>query len=149
MTKKPRGDINFELPGGVKMSLVPLARKDAGRVFHTVLVRVAGLLAAAAAETDDRKQIAAVAASLEKIPFDDVWDLAALMCAGAVVNGAEIESLDDVDALGEEPYLLYLIVYQGIKGNWPRLFSDLRGRLAGFAPGVAEAIAKATADQTA
>jgi hypothetical protein len=131
---KTTGDIVFELPGGIKMELVPLRRRDAGRVFHTILAKAVSILAAAAGEKDSDKQIPAIAAAVAQIPFDDLWTVAELLCQQAVVNGDEIKTLEDVDALAENPTLLYMIIYHGVKGNWPRLFFDLRAKLAGFAP---------------
>lgn len=127
------------------MELVPLLRKDAGRVFHTVLAKAVSVLAAAAGEKETDKQIPAIAAAVALIPFDDLWSVAESLCHQAVVDGKEIKSLDDFDALAENPTLLYMIIYHGVAGNWPRLFFDLRAKLAGFAPDLLAKM-KATAE---
>ena len=52
--------------------------------------------------------------------------------SGALVNEKDLGSLEDFEPLGGSPWLLYLIVFNGIKGNWPRVFSGIETKLGGF-----------------
>jgi len=137
-------DIIFEVSdfdgNKIKCELVPLKQRDAGRVFHTCVAQLLGAVTGFVGETDQNKQIAAVAAAVGQVDFDLVWDVANALCQGAVIDGKEIKSLDDLDAVAESPWILYLIIWHGVKGNWPRVFSGLGAKLNGFGSQIADKI---------
>jgi hypothetical protein len=136
MAKLPTTDIIFEVPtfdgNPIKCELIPLKQREAGRVFHTCVAQLFGAITAVLGETDQQKQIASIAAALGQIDYDLVWDVASALCKDAVIGGKEIQSLEEVDAISESPWILYMIIFHGVKGNWPRVFSGLGAKLNGF-----------------
>lgn len=150
MSKVPSVDIIFEVAGPngpVKCELIPLKQRDAGRVFHTCVAQLLGAITGMIGETDQQKQVAAIAAALGKVDFDLVWDVAEALCKDAVIGGKEIQSLDDVPMISETPWVLYLIIWHGVKGNWPRVFSGLGAKLNGFGSQIADQMGIATPAQ--
>lgn len=124
-----RGDIEFEIEG-IKFSLVPLKQKKAGMVFHTALAQVVSALSGAF--ESDKNQLAGIAQALGTVDYEILWGLASTLCEGALVHGDEIKSLEDIEELSEKPWILYKIIYEGVRGNWPRVFFDLEAKIKGF-----------------
>ena len=134
-------DINFVVKGldGVelKCSLTPLKQKIAGKVFHTCVSQLVSAIASAIdgqsfSNFEKEKMFAQMAKDFSKIDYELLWEVASELCRDAVINNKEISSLDEVDELADYPWLLYLIIFNGIKGNWPRVFSSLGAKLNGF-----------------
>lgn len=124
-----RGDIEFEVEG-LRFALVPLKQKDAGRVFHTVVAQLISALSGAFSE--GKNQLEGIAKELGKVDYDTIRELASILCKGAFVDEKEIKNLEDIDQLSEKPWILYRVIYEGVRGNWPRVFSDLETKVKGF-----------------
>lgn len=124
-----RGDIEFEVEE-IKFSLVPLKQKKAGMVFHTVLAQLVSALSGAF--ESDKNQLAGITKALGTVDYEILWRLASTLCEGALINGNEIKSLEDIEELSEKPWILYKIIYEGVRGNWPRVFFDLEAKIKGF-----------------
>jgi hypothetical protein len=149
MSNIPSTDIIFDVAGpdgSIKCELIPLKQRDAGRVFHTCVSQLLGAVTGILGETDQQKQIASIAAALGKIDFDLVWDVASALCKDAVIGGKEVRSLDDVPEISDAPWILYLIIFHGVKGNWPRVFSGLGAKLDGFGSQIMDKMGMATPD---
>lgn len=136
-------DIEFEA-GGLKFALSPLKQKQAGRVFHTCVAQLVSAFSGAIGAEGQEQQIAGVAKALALVDYDVVWDLAEILCKGAFVNEKELKNLEELDALSDEPWLLYQIIFNGVKGNWPRVFSGLEAKLGGFASRIQDQMKTAT-----
>lgn len=128
-------DIEFTLSSGDKQlnfALSPLKQREAGRVFHTSVMQIVRAFSEIEGFKDESKIIKGLAKGLSSVDYDLVWDLAETLCKGALVNEKDLGDLEDFEPLGETPWLLYLIVFNGIKGNWPKVFSGIEARLGGF-----------------
>lgn len=135
--KPPRADIVFTLPGvdgPVEYSLIPLCQKTAAHVFHNTLVGVLGAMGSAiSGETNEEKMARFVGALKSTLTFDDVWFLLSAMMTNAMVDGNEVKELDSSDVFDENPHHMYLVLWHGIKGNWPKVFSKAEGMFKGIA----------------
>lgn len=134
-------DINFKVKGldGVVLdcSLTPLKQKVAGKVFHTCVSQLVSAIASAVdgqsfANFEKEKMFAQMAKDFSKIDYDLIWEVASELCRDAVINNKEVSNLEEIEELADCPWLLYLIVFNGIKGNWPRVFFSLGAKLNGF-----------------
>jgi len=129
-------DIIFDVPGAdgpIKCELIPLKQRDAGRVFHTCAGQLLSAISGAVGANGQEAQVAAIAGTLGKNDYDLIWDLAESLCKDAIIGGKEVRSLEDIDEIAETPWILYMIIFHGVKGNWPRVFSELGTKLGGFA----------------
>jgi hypothetical protein len=123
----PNIDIVFTLPGvdgEVEFSLIKLTQKTAAHVFHSTLVSVLGAMGAAVSgESDEDKMGRFVAALKTTLTFDDMWFLLSAMMTNAMVDGHEVKNLDSSTVFDDNPHFMYLVLWHGIKGNWPKVFS--------------------------
>ena len=130
--KAPKEDINFTIED-VEYSLTPLTQRVAANVFHNCLVRVvASITKAASGATSAEKMDKLAEAISSQLKFDDVWFILSKMMAHALVDDDEVGDLDTSKVFDENPHHMYLVLYYGIKGNWPKVFSKLETKMGGF-----------------
>ena len=130
---KQKADIEFTLDG-VDYSLVPMTQRTAANVFHNCLSHVLAAVARAVTGSTDAERMGNFAAGLAKVAtFDDVWFLLQNLMKSAMINGKEISDLENEEVFSEYPHHMYLVIYHGVKGNWPNYFSKMEAKLSGFA----------------
>lgn len=121
-----------------------LTRRAAVEVFHksiqTILQTIAGIDLGAVQRGDI--SVDGLARGLAAIEFEIVWALGEKLLAFVQINGEEIQDINQSDYFGENPEELYIAIVHGIKVNYPKVFSKLRGALEGF--GLADLVKKAT-----
>ena len=142
------GDIEFTVKSegkDFKFALSPLKQKQAGRVFHTCVTQLVAAFSGAVGKKGEL-QMAGIAESVSQVDYDTLYDLAETLCAGAFVNEKPLGSLEDFEPLADTPWILYLIVFHGVKGNWPRVFSGLETNLGGFASTIQDRITSLNTD---
>ena len=135
-------DINFTVKGldGVelKCSLTPLKQKAAGKVFHTCVSQLISAIASALdgqsfSNFEKEKMFAQMAKDFSKIDYDLICEVADELCR-------------EVEELADYPWLRYLIIFHGVKGNWPRVFFSLGAKLNGFGSQLREKLKIVTED---
>ena len=129
-------DINFtltDLDGDpVEFSLVPLKQWVAAEVFHNVLTVLLNALGGAFGEGDEQKKIKMfIDAATNVLTFEKVRFLIEKMMNGAMVDDIEVD-IDGMDVFEENPHFIYLVLFHGVKGNWPNVFSKLGAKGSGF-----------------
>lgn len=124
-------DIIFTL-GETKYSLTPMKQKVAAHVFHKCLGRVLTAVAGAVVGDSNEERMASFAKAIAATDFEDVWFILEHMMKHAQVNGEEVKDLEDSDIFDENPHHMYLVIYHGIKGNWPGYFSKMEAKMSGF-----------------
>ena len=83
---------------------------------------------------DDNAKMAGIVARLgDAADFDDVWFILTHMMKNAMVDDVEIGDLDQSDVFDDNPHHMYLVLWHGVRGNWPRLFSSMEAKFKGFA----------------
>jgi len=132
-----KNDIVFELKSVtgdmIEYSLTPLTQKDAANVFHNVLVDAFGAISNAVNGVDDGDKIKSVIESIKNnISFDDLWFLLSKLLKHAVVDDNEVVDLDNSKIFDIDPHHMYLVLYHGIKGNWPGVFFVLQDKMGGM-----------------
>lgn len=120
-------DIEFEA-SGLKFALSPLKQKQAGRVFHTSVSQMIAAFSSVESFKNEDSVIRGLIKGFSEIDYDQLWDLAEILCKGAFVDEKEIKSIEDLEAMAEKPWILYLIIFYGVRGNWPRVFSELEAK---------------------
>jgi hypothetical protein len=116
----------------VTYNLLPLKRKNAAYVSHRFLQTLLKGFAKAAKGGQE-----ALLEALSAIEFDVLWDLASILLKGAEIHGAggiaRIDNLDESEYFEDRPEELYLAVFNGVKENYPGVFSRVRGLLGDLA----------------
>ena len=137
--KKDPHNINFLITNlsGEKReyNLQPLKRKDAAFVAHTFLqTLLKGFSKATAGSRDKIDQQTGILKALSEIDFETVWGLASMLLKYASVKTEDetiiIDDLDECDHFADNPDELYLVIFHGVKENFPKVFSKVRDRLA-------------------
>jgi len=140
--KKGPHNINFSLTNlsGEKReyNLQPLKRKDAAFVAHSFLqTLLKGFSKATAGAPNQVDQQAGILKALSEIDFETVWGLAAMLLRYAIIKTEDetitIEDLDECDHFAENPDELYLVIFHGVKENFPKVFSKVRDRIGAIA----------------
>ena len=126
-----KSDIEFEL-SGVEYSLTPMKQKRAANVFHNCLGRVLSAVAGAVTGETNEQKMASFAKAIAKTEFDDVWFILENLMVNAMVDGKEIKELESSGIFDENPHHMYLVIYHGVKGNWPGYFSKMESKMSGF-----------------
>ena len=138
-----RPDILFTLKSvsgeAYEFSLVPLKQKRAAEIFHVSVVTLmqslsglAGIATSTVGSIDKGAMIQQALGSIKSnITFEDVWFLAEALTKGATVNDKPF-SMETAPMITTDPYLMYLIIFHGIKHNWPAVFTKLEGALSGL-----------------
>jgi aminopeptidase N len=133
MKKSLKADIEFTLDG-VEYSLTPMKQKVAANVFHNCLSHVLAAIAQAVTGDTDAEKMAKFAQALGKVAtFDDVWFILENMMRHAMVDDKEIGDLNGSDIFDENPHHMYLVIFHGVKGNWPNYFSKMEAKMSDFA----------------
>ncbi len=137
--KKDPHNINFSLTNlsGEKReyNLQPLKRKDAAFVAHTFLqTLLKGFSKATAGSSNQAESQAGILNALSEIDFDTVWGLASILLKYASVKTEDetivIDDLEKCDYFAENPDELYIVIFHGVKENFPKVFSKVRDRIA-------------------
>lgn len=146
----PRTSIQFTIKNlegkEKKYFLQPLRRKDAAFVAHNFLRALLKGLSGINQRKMKGDGQAALLQALSDIDFDLLWGLAEVMLRYSTIKQGkdnpiiEIEDLNETDYFDENPEELYLAVFNGIKENFPKVFTKVRGLLGGLGQ-------KATPDQ--
>jgi len=137
MTDRVMRDIEVDvktLEGIKKYSFIALRRKEAARVFHGVLEVVVVAIAKAAESGNEAERTGAILDAIKTLDFDTFYDLARTLLRFVVIDGEEIADIEKSDYFTERPEELYIATVYAILENWPKLFSRVRERLAGFDP---------------
>jgi len=137
--KKDPHNINFSLTnlsGEIReYNLQPLKRKDAAYVAHTFLqTLLKGFSEATAGASDKAESQSRILKALGEIEFETIWGLASMLLKYASVKTETetivIDDLEKSDYFAENPDEIYLVIFHGIKENFPKVFSKVRDRLA-------------------
>ena len=141
--KKPiKSDIEFTLDS-VEYSLTPMRQKVAAHVFHNCLSHVLAAIARAVTGDTDNEKMAQFAEALGKVAkFDDVWFILENMMENALVDDHEVGDLDKSDIFEVNPHHMYLVLFHGVKGNWPGYFSKMEAKMSGFTSKVKQTLSQ-------
>ena len=140
--KKDPHNINFVITNlsGEKReyNLQPLKRKDAAFVAHSFLqTLLKGFSQATAGAADKADQQSGILKALSEIDFETVWGLASMLLRYASIKTEDetivINDLDECDHFSDNPDELYLVIFHGVKENFPKVFSKVRDRISDFA----------------
>lgn len=144
MPKKPTFIRNVPtLDGPKKYEFVSVTRRDAVKVAHTSLLTVVQAIGTASdllfaqikgIDLQDQSNwgpvLDGVSRSLATLDFDKVWALAEVVLRGVVVDDDElINDINETDYFGDNIDEFYTALVVGIEGNFPKVFTRLRGRL--------------------
>lgn len=108
-----------------------LVRKDAARVFHNTLTTLISAVADVAVSKGE-SQTDAVFKAIKTLDFDTVWDLAEVLLRFAILDGEEIQDLNETDYFTDRPEELYLAVFHAVMLNYPKVFLKLGEVVKGF-----------------
>lgn len=110
----------------ITFSLIPLKKKTAVNIFHNILLAILESISALLKEdaTDD-DFIEAITKSLKGLDFDQFWFIAERIFKFAVVDGNEVKRLEDAEWWEDNPLLLYRATFEGVKKNYPEVFTGL------------------------
>jgi hypothetical protein len=130
--KRDQHNLKFQIKNlsgeQVTYNLLPLKRKTAAYVSHRFLQTLLRGFAKAAQGGQE-----ALLEALSDIDFDTLWDLASTILKDAEIhhmNGVEkISDLDESEYFEENPEELYLAVAHGVRENYPKFFSRIKGLL--------------------
>jgi hypothetical protein len=122
------------LEGVKKYSFVALRRKEAARVFHGVLEVVIVAVANIAEANSQDERAAAIMRAVKTLDFETFWGLARTLLRFVIVDGKEIQDIEETDYFEDRPEELYIATVHAILENWPKLFSRVRESLTGFDP---------------
>lgn len=137
-----RSDIEFTIEG-VEYSLTPMKQKIAAHVFHSCLSRVLAAIArAVTGETTVEKMASFATAIADGTDFEDIWFILENLMRHSMVDGKEVKSLADSGIFDENPHHMYLVIYHGVKGNWPGYFSKMEAKMSGFASTLKSTLSK-------
>lgn len=135
----PRTSIQFTIKNlegkEKKYFLQPLRRKDAAFVAHTFLRSLLKGLSGVTAKGGGQ---AALLQALSDIDFDLLWGMAEVLLRYSTIKQGkdnpiiEIEDLNETDYFERNPEELYMAVFNGVKENYPEVFTKVRGVLKGF-----------------
>jgi hypothetical protein len=130
---KAASNVEVKTLDGVKRySFQLLTRKEAVKVFHQSLQAVLTTIAGVSMdELTKGKSLAVddIARALAQLDFDLVWDLGESLLKFVQID---LQEIDFEDYYGEHPTELYIAIVQGIRVNWPEVFSKVRGLLKGI-----------------
>ena len=124
-------EINFKV-GETEFSLIPMRQKVAAQVFHKCLGRVLSAVAKAITGDTNEDKMASFATAIAATDFDDIWFVLEHMMRNAMVDDKEVGDLEKSGVFDDNPHLMYLVIYHGVKGNWPGYFSKLESKVGGF-----------------
>lgn len=127
-----QSDIEFTL-GDVEYTLTPMKQKVAAHVFHNCLGRVLAAIAHAVTGETNEEKMSSFATAIAKTEFEDVWFILKHLMTNAMVNDFEVGDLESSNVFDENPHHMYLVIYHGVKGNWPGYFSKMEAKMSGFA----------------
>jgi len=117
----PLKKVSFEfrnLKGEVKkVDLVPLKRKEAAEIFHNTLAAILVSIS-----SDSKNPLPDI---LKTLDFNKLWDMGTKILRFAFINNEEIKSLDETDYFERNPEEFYIILFHGIKANFPDFFSNM------------------------
>jgi hypothetical protein len=100
-------------------------------VFHNTLTTLVSAVADVAVNKGE-SQTDAVFKAVQTLDFDTVWDLAEVLLRFAILDGEEIQDLNETDYFTDRPEELYLAVFHAVMLNYPKVFLKLREVVKGF-----------------
>ena len=99
-----------------------LRGKQAINVFHDSSLLIVPLLLSG---LDMQQDLSVLAYKLQAISFDEIWSLAEKLLAFVIIDGNEIEDINNSNYFGDNPDELYLAVFHSVKLNFPKIFNNL------------------------
>ena len=110
----------------VTFSLIPLKKKTSVNIFHNILLAVLESIGSLLKEdSSDDDFVEAITKSLKSLDFDQFWFIAERIFKFAVVDDSESKRLEDAEWWQENPLLLYRATFEGVKLNYPEVFTGL------------------------
>jgi hypothetical protein len=109
-----------------KYKFVPLKRKEAAEVFHTVLLSVISIIGSSASK-DGKDSVQTVMVALRGIDFVTFWLLAEKLLKFVIIDNEEIADINETDYFTDNPEELYLAVFHAVLINYPKVFGKLQG----------------------
>jgi hypothetical protein len=110
------------LDGEKEYIFVALTRREAMEVFHGTLTTVLSVLPELGSGDFG---------ALKKLDFDTIWSLAEKLLRFAILDGVEIEDLNETEYFDDHPDELYLAMAQAVRMNWPDIFEKAKNALSG------------------
>lgn len=116
------------LDGTKKFCFVPLRRREAAKVFHnSVKLIVEALANIGTSINNETVNPEGLSRALKVLDFDLLWDLAEKICKLMIVDGNDVADIEDY--FGENPEELYLVLFHGIRLNYPKQCGQIMKRL--------------------
>jgi hypothetical protein len=110
------------LDGEKEYNFVALTRREAMEVFHGALTAVLSIVSELGSGDFG---------ALKKLDFDTIWSLAEKLLQFAILDGVEIEDLNETEYFDDHPDELYLAVFHAVRLNWPDIFEKVKNVLSG------------------